>query len=163
MNFLETLVAEWYGHRGYLIQTNIKFGKRAKGGYAGEIDVLALNLNKRALAHVETSSDADSWDERRERIVRKFKNAEQHYMSGRGVTFDSITRMAVVGVRPAKKSAITLDGIEVVSLDELMSRIKDYVRGFNPASLAIPESYGYLRAVQLAVWFGNSAGKGKPS
>jgi Holliday junction resolvase-like predicted endonuclease len=162
MNFLERLVADWYGHHGYLVQTNLRFGKRAKGGYEGEIDVLGVNLKERALVHVETSGDADSWRERREKILRKFKNAEKHYVAASGATFDSITRMAVVGVRPSRKP-ITLDGIEIVSIDELMGRIKDYVRKLNPASEAIPEVHGYLRAVQFAVWYGTDNDKAQLS
>jgi hypothetical protein len=153
MNFLERLVADWYGHQGYLVQTNMRFGKRTNGGYDGEMDVLAVNLKNRSLVHVETSSDADSWDERRERVIRKFKNVEKHYLSDSGLEF-KVTRLAVVGARKPKKQPIAIDGIEVISIDELMRRIKEYVGRLNPASEAVPEGFGYLRAIQFAVWFG---------
>ena len=153
MNFLERLVADWYGHQGYLVQTNMRFGKRTNGGYDGEMDVLAVNLKNRSLVHVETSSDADSWDERRERVIRKFKNVEKHYLSDSGLEF-KVTRLAVVGARKPKKQPIAIDGIEIISIDELMGRIKGYVGLLNPASEAVPEGFGYLRAVQFAVWFG---------
>ena len=51
MNFLEQLVAEWYGYRDYFIRTNVKFGKRSKGGYTGEVDVLAVKPQERELIH----------------------------------------------------------------------------------------------------------------
>ncbi len=43
MNFLEQLVAEWYAYKGYFVRTNIKFGKRIRGGYEGEMDVVAFD------------------------------------------------------------------------------------------------------------------------
>jgi hypothetical protein len=79
---------------------------------------------------------------------------EKHYITTSCILFDSITRFAVVGARPPRKP-IALDGIDVLSIDELMGRIKDYVGKTDPASKAIFEVHGYLRAVQFAVWFGN--------
>ena len=41
-NFLEQLVAEFYEYKGYFVRRNILVGKRAKGGYECELDVVAL-------------------------------------------------------------------------------------------------------------------------
>lgn len=79
MNFLEQLVAEWYAFQGYFVRTNIKFGKRAKGGYLGEMDVVAFHPKEKTLTHIETSMDADSWSERKKRFQRKFQDANSHF------------------------------------------------------------------------------------
>ncbi len=68
MNFLEQLIAEWYAYRGFFVRTNIRFGKRPAGGYEGEIDVAAFNPRTKHLVHIETSTDADSWAERKKTI-----------------------------------------------------------------------------------------------
>jgi hypothetical protein len=113
------------------------------------MDVLAVHLEQRKLAYIETSSDAHSWKEREERIARKFKTAEPHYLAHVGMQFTDIRRIAVVGARRPKKP-MNLPGIEVFSFDDLMREIKAHVRGCDPGSHAIPEGYGYLRAVQFA-------------
>lgn len=146
-------IADWYAHRGYLVQTNSKFGPRPKGGYEGEMDVIAVKFSEHKLVHIETSSDADSWTQRYARIEKKFASAAKYYSAVFGMEFDEPERIAVVGVRPAKKP-VALKGIAVKSIDELMSEIKVHVRKHDPMSQAIPENYGYLRAVQFAVWFG---------
>ena len=79
MNFLEQLVAEWYAYQGFFVRTNIKFGKRPRGGYEGEMDVVAFEPKERVLVHIETSGDADSWTVRRKRFEKKFRAAEKHY------------------------------------------------------------------------------------
>lgn len=49
MNFLEQLIAEWYAYQDYLVLTNINVGKRPKGGYEGEIDIIAFDPKKKSL------------------------------------------------------------------------------------------------------------------
>ena len=46
MNFLEQVIAEWFSHKGYFVKTNIKFGKLPRGGFAGEMDVVAFHLKR---------------------------------------------------------------------------------------------------------------------
>lgn len=48
-------------------------------GYEGEIDVVAFNPRIKHLVHIETSTDADSWAERKRRFVKKFEGAKKHY------------------------------------------------------------------------------------
>ena len=58
MYFLEQIAAEWYSYNGYFVQTNIKFGKREKGGWKGEMDVIAFHPIEKKIIHIETSMDA---------------------------------------------------------------------------------------------------------
>jgi hypothetical protein len=70
VNFLEQLVAEWYRYTGHFVRTNVRFEKRAKGGWAGEIDVLAYLPQRGNVSHIEISMDADSWPERKKKFTR---------------------------------------------------------------------------------------------
>ncbi len=63
-NHLEQLVAEWYEFQGYFVRKNINVGKRLRGGYECELDIVAFHPKTKKLVQVETSMDADSWDKR---------------------------------------------------------------------------------------------------
>lgn len=152
MNFLEQLVAEWYRDQGFLVRTNVFFGKRAQGGYEGEMDVVAVRLAKRELVHIETSSDATSWEKRAKRIAKKFSAAEKHYTAVFGDDFGTPQRIAVVGDRPTKRKLDLPQDVRVLSFDDLMREIKAHVR---KQKTTISEGNGYLRAVQFALRFGN--------
>lgn len=97
MTFLEQLVAEWYAYRGFFVRTNVKFGKRPAGGYEGEIDVAAFDPKTKRLIHIEASTDADSWTERKKRFTKKFGDAKRHYKEIFDFQFDSIENRAIVG------------------------------------------------------------------
>ena len=43
MNHLETLTAEWLAYKGYFVRTGVKVGKREKGGWDGELDVVGFH------------------------------------------------------------------------------------------------------------------------
>src|SRR5690349_15476466 len=78
MNFLENLIAQWYQYNGYYIRQNVRIGKRIKGGYDGEIDIVAYHPQNKHLIHFEVSSDADSWEKRKKTFEKKFNNAKKH-------------------------------------------------------------------------------------
>ena len=69
-NFLEQLIAEWYELQGYFLRRNVWVGKRAKGGYECELDIIAFHPGKKHLVQIEPSMDASSWAERE----RKYKS-----------------------------------------------------------------------------------------
>jgi hypothetical protein len=74
MNHLEQLVAEWLQYNGYFVRVSVPVGPRPKGGFEGELDVVAINVGRNHLLHVECSLDADSWPKRQERYAAKFVN-----------------------------------------------------------------------------------------
>ena len=59
-NHLEQLIAEWYEFKGYFVRRNVHVGKRTKGGYDCELDVVAFNPCEKKLVHIEPSLDAHS-------------------------------------------------------------------------------------------------------
>ena len=73
MNHLEQIVGEGYEYSGYFVRRNVLVGKRAKGGYEGELDVVAFHPASKHLVHIEPSLDADTWKRREERFARKFR------------------------------------------------------------------------------------------
>ena len=78
-NFLEQLVAEWYEYRGYFVRRNVPVGRRTKGGYECELDIIAFDPVSQHLVHIEPSMDAESW-EKRERSFRKKFDAGLKYI-----------------------------------------------------------------------------------
>lgn len=80
-NHLESLVAEWYEFRGYFVRRNVQVGKRPKGGYECELDIVAFNPEQGSLVQVEPSLDADSWAKRDARYQKKF-GAGRKYIPG---------------------------------------------------------------------------------
>ena len=78
MNHLEQLVDEWLQYKGYFVRVSVPVGPRPKGGFEGELDVVALNFNHKHLVHVECSLDADSWEHRSQKFGRKFERGRKY-------------------------------------------------------------------------------------
>lgn len=154
MNFLEQLVAEWYAYRGFFVRTNIKFGKRAKGGYKGEMDVVAFHPQGRTLVHIEASSDAYSWPKRKEMFRKKFQIEEQLYASEFGFEFEKVVKVAVVSFTQPREPVepVELGCDKLFLVRDLMRWITSRLRSTHPMKAAVPEVYPLLRAIQFAVW-----------
>jgi hypothetical protein len=54
-NHLEDLAAEWYQFQGFFVRRNVQVGKRLRGGYDCELDVVAFHPAERRLIHIEPS------------------------------------------------------------------------------------------------------------
>lgn len=59
-NYLEQLIAQWYEFQGFFVRQNVLVGKRPKGGYECELDIVAYHPSDQKLVHIEPSMDADS-------------------------------------------------------------------------------------------------------
>ena len=59
----------------------MQVGKRVKGGYDCELDVVAFCPQRQHLVHVEPSMDANTWAEREARYAKKFE-AGRKYIPG---------------------------------------------------------------------------------
>jgi len=155
VNFLEQFVAEWYAYRGFFVRTNVKFGKRPAGGYEGEIDVAAFDPKTKHLIHIEASTDADSWPERKKRFTKKFSNAKRHYKEIFDFQFDSIENRAIVGF--SRKTLNQIDfgnSIKVILIPEFVLEVTQFFTNLSPMKSAVPEGYPLLRAIQFAVAYG---------
>jgi hypothetical protein len=158
MNFLEQLVAEWFEYRGFFVRRNVKVGRREKGGYDCELDVVAFDPATRCVLHVEPSMDADTWERRNFRYDKKFEAGRIHIpgiFSHFGELVD-IRQIALFGY--GGKGTGFVAGGEVMLVSELMADIAQDLRGKKIARQAVPEIYPLLRAVQFTLQFAPRAG-----
>jgi len=152
MSHLEDLIAEYYDWKGYLVKRNIKVGKLGHGGWEMELDVMAFDPHTGHLVHVEPSIDAHSWSVREQRFAKKFNAARKYIFSEIFTWLDSsmeIEQIAVLVSHP--KGRDELAGAKIISIDELMAKIRREVMGCGiVAKNAIPEQYPNLRTMQLS-------------
>ncbi|MCK5580901.1 MAG: hypothetical protein KAJ18_06470 [Candidatus Omnitrophica bacterium] len=153
MYFLEQLVAEWYAYKGFFVRTNMKYGKRKKGGYEGEIDVAAYDPRDKKIIHLEISTDANSWSERKQRFQKKFLTAEKYYKSLFDFEFKEVSKVAVVSLSRPKGKIDFGNNIELFLIPDLIAEIRSEMQKFDVTQSAIPEGYPLLRAIQYSVWF----------
>ena len=154
MNFLESLVAEWYEFSGYFVRSNPRTRKRPKGGWDVELDVLAFSPSDQRLVHIETSSDANSWQERKDRFLKKkFILSRKEYESLIGSNIKTIEKIAIVGWSTTKRDLNWGDDIKVVLIPQLLEEITAKLKETSPVKQAVPESFPLLRAMQMALAF----------
>jgi len=150
MNYLEELVGEWYEFQGYFVRRNVKVGKRSKGGYEGELDVVAFHPERRHLVHVEPSMDALSWAKREEKFRKKFLAGRKHIhglFAGLNVP-DEVDQIALLQFASKQRRA-TLGGAKPVLVSELLVEILRELRAHRVVSNAVPEDKPILRTLQF--------------
>ncbi|MEK7657599.1 MAG: hypothetical protein AAB366_00135 [Patescibacteria group bacterium] len=152
MNFLEQLTAEWYSHMGYFVRTNIKYGRRTRGGYEGEMDVIAYHPQSLTLLHIETSMDADSWDKRMIKFKRKFDTANKYYNKLFKFDIKKVEWMVIVGSNPPRKDFFGKVA-PVQSIPQFIEKVTDYLSQYHPFTNTIPENYPLLRAILFAIHY----------
>jgi len=155
MNFLEQLVAEWYAFNGCFVQTNLKFGKREAGGYEGEIDVIAFHPSTKIITHVETSGDADSWEERRQRFAKKFNTAQKYYSELFQFDYNKVEKVAIVGYGSKCPAGVLFDkNVTIKTVPEFIAEITAVLGQQDVTKRAVPEHWPIIRALQLSACCG---------
>lgn len=155
MNFLEQLAAEWYATQGFFVRTNVKANRRAKGGWGNELDVLAFNPANNELVHLETSWDALTWEERKERFIsKKFVFTDTEYKQLVGQQPSAVRKRAVVGTSQSSPEPVWGAGIEVVTVPSFIAEVCAGLKGKHPMRDIVPETYPRLRAVQFTLAYG---------
>ena len=156
MNHLESLLNEYLGIQGYIVVCNAKVGKLDHGGWKMELDVVAYCPTRKHLVHYEPSLDANSWDVREQRFIKKFAAAREHLRDIPQFAF--LTRADVDGMEQVAIFPSVAEprrdflGCSAVAVDELMSEIIEFVvaRGLGSRA-AFSEEYPLLRTLQMAV------------
>ncbi|HXD32676.1 MAG TPA: hypothetical protein VN643_16255 [Pyrinomonadaceae bacterium] len=153
-NHLEDLVAEWYQFQGFFVRRNIQVGKRPRGGYECELDVVAFHPAKRQLLHIEPSLDSDSWERREERYQKKFE-AGRRYIPAlfTGLEIPKEPDQIALFVYGARGQRTGLAGGKIVLIREFMNEILSTLRGRRVAAAAIPEEFPLLRTLQFAAQY----------
>ena len=152
MNHLEQLVAEWYEYNGYFVRRNVYVGKRAKGGYECELDVIAFHPENAHLVHVEPSMDAHTWVKREERYKKKFSAGKKYIpqiFTGLAIP-DHIEQIALLGFA-SNKNVKELAGGKIVTVADLYLDITNGLRGKKISQNAVPEQFSLLRTIQYCV------------
>ena len=149
-NHLEQLVAEWYEYQGYFVRRNVLVGKRDKGGYAGELDVIAFSPTWNHLVHIEPSMDAHSWARREQRYKLKF-DLGREYIPQLFEGFklpEKIEQVALLGFG-SKANHKTLAGGKIMLVPELLAEIFETLKEKKIASNAVSENMPLLRTLQF--------------
>jgi hypothetical protein len=148
---LETLIHEYLEWQGYLVRRNVKVGRRAKGGWEMELDLIGYNPVTLHLVHYEPSLDALSWEKRERRFRKKFAAAEKYLFSEIFPWLPANSKLDQYAVLPnASKEWATIGGGRVLTVDKLVADIRAKVVACGAmARNAIPEGYPLLRTIQL--------------
>jgi hypothetical protein len=150
VNFLEQLVAEWYEFNGYFVQRNVRVGRRKRGGWESELDIVAFHPSKRHLVHIEPSSDTYSWEKRDERYSKKFAAGRRHIPAlFVGLPLPSKIQQIAIFIF-GNRERRTIAGGKIVMIADLMQEIRNKLLKYPVLSKAVPEQYTILRSLQFA-------------
>ena len=154
MNHLEQLIAEWYEYQGYFVRRNVLVGKRSKGGYECELDIVAFHPGKKELVHIEPSLDADSWTKREMRYKKKFEAGRKYIPKiFKGLDIPKDITQCVVLVFASKANHPELAGGKVVLVEEILRDMARELHDKKVSSQAIPEQFSLLRTIQFMVHY----------
>jgi hypothetical protein len=152
MSHLESLIAEYLEWQGYLIRRNLKVGRRAKGGWEMELDVVGYHPKLNKITHYEPSIDALGWRAREARYEKKFQKAQQYMFTEVFPWLDESTEVEHIAVfYDHPKGRDTIAGGKLISIDELVAEIRKQVTKCGPMiSNAIPQQFPLLRTIQMS-------------
>lgn len=149
-NYLEQLIAEWYEYQGYFLRRNVLVGRRVKGGYECELDIVAFKPQTQHLIQIEPSMDAQSWEIREKRYQKKFEAGRKYIptlFDGLELP-DEIEQIALL-VFASSQNRKTLGGGRLMLANELIETIFSDLKSKSLAASAIPEHLSILRSFQF--------------
>lgn len=149
-NYLEQLAGEWYEYQDYIVRRNISVGKRQKGGYDGELDVLAFKPATNHLVHLEASMDADSWHQREVKFQKKFQAGAKHIPDlFYGLkTPPEIERIVLLEYASTRNHQM-VGGGKIMLVTDFMKKIFAHLKDIDVAKRAVPENLPILRGFQF--------------
>lgn len=150
VNHLEQLVAEWYEFQGYFVRRNVLVGKRATGGWEGELDVVAFHPTLQRLVQIEPSGDADSWETRESRFARKFEAGRKHIPAlFDGLQIPADIEQIALFTLGSRKGRDTIGGGRIVMVCDFLREVRDGVAKRSFISAAVSENMPLLRMIQM--------------
>ena len=148
-NHLETLLTEWLAYQGYFVRCNVKVGKRPKGGWDGELDVVGFSPETKHLIHYECSTDSLTIEERQEKFARKFEMGRMYVAAlFPGLALPPLEQKVLHAY--ASKTQTQMGGADVVRVQDLVTDILAQLRLQKLSNKAVPEQYPLLRTLQIA-------------
>lgn len=156
MNFLEQLVYEYYHHLDYVVIRNKRVGYRKKGGWEGELDIVAYDPRTHEVVHIECSNDTNSWEDRETTFKRKLDIGKKYIPDLFPYAKDKIKlKQKVLLGKLDTATREQVGGGEVLPLKELLDEVTECVRGsyfsHSDGNLIVPEQYTILRTLYYAV------------
>lgn len=152
MSHLESLIVEYLDWQGYLVRRNEKVGRRKRGGWEMELDVIGYNPHTGDLVHYESSLDANTWEKRESRYKRKFKAGKEYILPKIFSWLEQETRLRQIAIFPTHpNNRDKIAGGEIISVDEFVEEVRSEIIKRGRASRnAISENYPLLRTLQLS-------------
>ena len=151
MNHLETLIRQFYEWQGYLVRGNVNVGRRSRGGWEGELDVVAYHPESKHLIHIEASLDGYPWDKKEVRFKKKFQCGKKYIdevFPWLDKPSSKLDQVAII----VRSSRDKVGGARVELVNDFMGRVKKKIEGEGVMiKNAIPEQYGLLRTIQMVV------------
>ncbi|MBA4760657.1 hypothetical protein [Sphingomonas sp.] len=149
-NHLEDLTAEWLEYNGYFVRKSVLVGKRDKGGFEGELDVVGLHPQTRHLIHIECSLDADPWAKRELRFSGKFDRGRRYIMPlFDGLDLDVVPdQIALLQFGGGGRNSI--GGGRIVWVRDFIQEILSVLSTRSPDKMAVPSTLPLVRTMQLA-------------
>jgi len=149
-NFLEQLVAEWYEYQEYFVKRNVHVGRRAKGGYDCELDVVAFNPSKPHLIHIEPSMAAHSWAKREELFGKKFEAGRKHIRSlFPGLKVPTKIDQVALLEYASTCNHTEIAGGKILLVSDLLKQILEELKGKDVAKEAVRENLSLIRCLQF--------------
>lgn len=149
-NHLEDLTAEWLEFNGYFVRKSVLVGRREKGGFEGELDVVGVHPQTKHLIHIECSLDADAWAKREARFTGKFERGRRYI----GPLFDGLELDAepdqVALLQFGGGDRAHVGGGRIVWVSDFVCEMVAALRLRSPESMAVPSTFPLLRTLQLA-------------
>ncbi len=151
MSHFEELLVEYYLWQVYVVKSNVRVGKLDHGGWRMELDVVAYNPKDGSILHVEPSLDANSWEVREKRFIKKFSAGDELI---RTEVFPWVSKSAQIKRRAiffhVPSNRRKLGDADVLSIDEQVAEIRKAVVSKGVAArAAISEQFRLLRTIQL--------------
>lgn len=149
-NHLEDLVAEWYLFNGFFVRRNVLVGKRPRGGYECELDVVAFHPKHRLLVHVEPSLDGDSWADREARYLKKFEAGRKH-IPDLFIGMEPLPEIEHIAlfVSGSRKTRREIAGGRVLLINDFLAEIMRALQKTSFLYSSVPEHLPNLRTLQL--------------
>ena len=163
-NVLEELAKEYYEYiKEYFVRTNVRFNKRKnKGGYEGEIDILAYVPNERKLIHLECSMSADRNDAGFKKAKKKFPDNldYKNLYPDNTLDFESVEKIFIFKQTKELNDVKMPQGVRSVNLGAFIREVYSSINT-DIMKKIIPEAYPLLRTMQLTKWANSSKGNKK--
>ena len=147
-NVLEELAKEYYEYiKEYFVRTNVRFNKRKKkGGYKGEIDILAYVPNERKLIHLECSMGGESNDNGFKKAKKKFPDNldYKNLYPDNTLDFEKVEKLFIFKQTKELNDIVMPEGVKSVNLGAFIREVYNSLNT-DIMNKIIPEAYPLLQ------------------